>query len=120
MLELNKLSKIAYKNAKQREQNGARIKAEAYYMLKHCATEVIEAQQAFDEWQEELKFGAVSFGVTDPGFVVDTKKHFADELADIVCCALIIAGRHEIDIEQAVMDCIERNRKRAMKIGDKL
>ena len=41
-------------------------------------------------------------------------------LADIICCVLIIAGKEKIDIEQAIMDCIEKNRRRAEGTGDKL
>lgn len=59
-------------------------------------------------------------GVTDPDFVVDYKQHFEDELADIICCCIIIAGRHNLDIESAVIRCVERNKKRANKQGDKL
>ena len=120
MLDLNAIAKISYENAKKRQENGGKINPDAYPMLKHTATEVIEAMQAFDEWQTDLRFGAVSMGVTDPGFTVDYKQHFADELADIICCCTIIAGRHNLDIEGAVIRCIERNKKRANKQGDKL
>ena len=48
------------------------------------------------------------------------KKEFASELSDIICCVLITAGKEGIDIEKAVLDCIEKNRKRAEGKGDKL
>lgn len=111
-MDLNAVAKISYENAKKRQENGGKINSEAYPMLKHCATEVIEAMQAFDDWQTDLRFGA--------SFVVDYKQHFEDELADIICCCTIIAGRHNLDIESAVIRCVERNKKRADKQGDKL
>lgn len=120
MVDLNKLAKKTLENAMLRQKNGAHINCDTYHMLKHCATEVIEAQQAFDEWQEDLKFGPISMGVTDPDWTkITPKDQFASELADIVCCCLIIAGHTNIDIEKAVLDCIEKNRKRAEGVGDK-
>ena len=38
---------------------------------------------------------------------------------DIICCVLIIAENERIDIEQALLKCIEKNRKRAEGTGDK-
>ena len=90
MLNLNKLSKITFENATKRMKNGAHIKSDSRSMLKHCATEVVEAVEAFNDWQTDLRFGAVSMGVTDPDFVVDYKQHFEDELADIICCCFFI------------------------------
>lgn len=125
MADLNLLSKIAFVNAVKREEADRRNNSvNTDEMLKHTAGEVVEALQAFNEWQEELKFGQVSMGVTDPmnlvRSVADTKQHFSSELADIICCVLIIAGRHNLDIEKAVLDCMDKNRKRAEGIGDKL
>lgn len=121
MADLNLLSKVAFVNAVKREEADRKHNSvNTDEMLKHTAGEVVEALQAFNEWQEELKFGGVSMGVTDPEFVTDTKQHFSSELADIICCVLIIAGRHNLDIEKAVLDCMDKNRKRAKGIGDKL
>ena len=50
----------------------------------------------------------------------EDEKHFESELADIICCVLIIAGKEDIDIERAIYDCIEKNERRANGIGDKL
>ena len=35
------------------------------------------------------------------------------ELADIIMCVLIIAAYENTDIEEALKDCLEKNRKRA-------
>ena len=75
-------------------------------MLKHTATEVIEATEAFDDWRLDFRFN-------DPGLVEHNKQCFADELADIICCCTIIAGRENIDLDKAVADRLERNRLRA-------
>lgn len=50
----------------------------------------------------------------------ENRKRFSSELGDIVSCVLIIAAQECIDIEKAILDCTEKNRKRANKQGDKL
>lgn len=120
MIDLNELSKQALDNAQKREANGAKINCQPYSMIKHCATEVIEAMQAYDEWQTDLRFSPISMGVTDPDFNKYTpRQQFESELADIICCCLIIAGKTNTNIEEAVLKCIEKNRLRAEGKGDK-
>lgn len=105
MVDLNGLCKITLVNAGQRQKNGGHIKADTRSMLKHCATEVIEAMEAYTN--AIVRYGCVN-------------QQFADELADVICCVLIIAGKEQIDIEKAVLNCIEKNRRRAEGTGDKL
>lgn len=105
MIDLNELCKVALANAEQRQKNGGHIKADTRSMLKHCATEVVEAMEAYT-------LSMTRYGCID--------QQFADELADIICCVLIIAGQEEIDIEKAIASCMEKNRKRAEGTGDKL
>jgi NTP pyrophosphatase (non-canonical NTP hydrolase) len=104
MINLNELCTKSLADATTRQANGANIKNDTRSMLKHCSTEVVEAMEAYTKW-------TVSY---------DGKKHFESELADIICCCLIIAGKEEIDIENAIQTCIEKNHKRAEMIGDKL
>ena len=106
-LSLNEIAKISYVNAKKREANGGHISIETSSMLKHCATEVIEATGAYIRWscaEEHLQ---------------ECRDSFISELADIICCCTIIAGRETIDLDKAVADCLEKNRKRAEGTGDK-
>lgn len=105
MTNLNELCKIALATAEQRQKNGGNIKADTRSMLKHCATEVVETTEAYTN--STIRYGCIN-------------RQFADELADIICCVLIIAGREGIDIEKAVNGCIEKNRRRAEGTGDKL
>lgn len=120
MVDLNKLAEQSLENTIKRQKNGAHINCEPYAMIKHCATEVVEVMRAFDEWQEDLKFGAISISVTDPDWnEISPKDNLGLELADVICCCLIIAQSTNINIEKAVLDCIEKNRKRAEGIGDK-
>lgn len=107
MIDLNNLCKVTLENAKKRQENGAHIKTDTKSMLKHCATEVLEAMEAFTILQ--------NFDCTS----VDAQ-HFEMELADVICCILIICGIEYINIEGAIMECIEKNRKRAEGLGDKL
>lgn len=110
MIDLNKLCKVSLENADERHSHGAHIDTDTRKMLKHCATEVVEAMEAWTKYQDD--------GVNYDDYVYP--EHFASELADIICCCLIIAGKEKIDIEKAVNACIEKNRKRAEGIGDKL
>lgn len=107
-LSLNEIAKLSYENARKREANGGHISRETNSMLKHCATEVIEATEAYTRWscaEEHLQ---------------ECRNSFISELADIICCCTIIAGRENIDLDKAVADCLEKNRKRAEGTGDKL
>ena len=47
MLDLNKLCKVTLNNANLRNKNGGHIKTDTRSMLKHTATEVIEAMEAY-------------------------------------------------------------------------
>lgn len=110
MLDLNELCKKTLTNAELRQKNGGHIKTDTRSMLKHTATEVVEAMEAYTKSQWQLNKNETEIEM----------EHFSSELADVICCCLIIAGKENIDIEKAVLDCIEKNRKRAEGIGDKL
>lgn len=133
MLDLNYISKVSYEIAKTRSNNGGNIKVDTFSMLKHCATEVIEATESFVNYKK-IKDLADDLTATDieekwsgqdepdvcEEYYQKQKANFESELADIVCCAIIIAGGEDIDLEKAILDCMEKNRKRAEGIGDKL
>ena len=106
MIDLNKLSKEAYIVAKKRELNGAKIKADTISMLKHSASEVVEATEAYCDFVYEM---------TD-----EFEEKFQNEVADIIVCCLIISGYMKFDIESALNRVMEKNRLRAEKQGDKL
>ena len=107
MFSLNELCKMAYENASKREAKDGKVSTDTMQMLKHTATEVVEATEAFNNFylhDSELD---------------DQKEKFASELADIVCCVLIIAGKENIDMEEALTECMEKNYYRAIGKGDK-
>lgn len=106
MIDLNELSKQAYITAKKREKNGAFISTEPMAVLKHCATEVVEATEAYCDYCKSVKS--------------DNLENFEDEIADIIVCCLIISGYSIFDIEKALNRVMEKNRLRAEKHGDKL
>ena len=111
-MNLNEIAKANYETAKKRQENGANISVKTRAMLKHCATEVVEAMEAYtvmDCYPQLNKPEQKIF-----------KDHFASELADIITCAVIIAHAEGIDLDKAVADCLEKNRKRAEGTGDKL
>jgi NTP pyrophosphatase (non-canonical NTP hydrolase) len=103
MFELNELAVMAYENAAKREAKDGKVSTDTRKMLKHCATEVVESAEAYNSMVD---------GVAN-------KEIFASELADIICCVLIIAGKENIDMEYALTACMEKNYKRAIGEGDK-
>lgn len=105
-MELNKICKIALDNAEKRANNNDRVSIETSSMLKHCATEVMEAMEAY-----------VQGKMCECDYTVEA---FENELADIVCCVMIISAKENIDLEYAIYNCIEKNRRRALRVGDKL
>lgn len=109
-LSLKEIAKLSCENAIRRDANGGHISVGTESMLKHCATEVLEAIKAYIYWSQALDLTQLQ----------ECKDSFASELADIICCCTIIAGRELIDLDKAVADCLEKNRKRAEGTGDKL
>lgn len=112
-ITLNEIAKESYETARKRQENGANISVETRNMLKHCATEVVEAMEAYSVYacfqdDKELDLDIRCF-----------KDRFAAELADIVCCAAIIAGKEHIDLDRAIANCLKKNRLRAEGKGDK-
>ena len=70
-------------------------------ILKHCASEVCEAVEAYSDYlYENSKV---------------RRDKLAAELADIITCALIAAANEDIDIEKALQDCQQKNEARAME-----
>jgi NTP pyrophosphatase (non-canonical NTP hydrolase) len=105
MFNLNELCVMAYENAAKREAKDGKVSTDTMQMLKHTATEVVEATEAYTDYEYVDKS--------------QTKAVFASELADIVCCVLIIAGKEKIDMEMALTECMEKNYYRAIGKGDK-
>lgn len=123
MINLNELKRIALENAEKRQKNGAKIDTDPRKMIKHCATEVVELAEAYTKYSE-IKNLADDINATDidekwesqeepdtcEEYYQESKEHFFSELADIICCCLIIAEKEDIDIERAIYDCIEKKR----------
>ena len=111
MIDLNELAEQAYITAHQRKLNGAKIDPDSVIsMLKHCVGEVVEATECYS---------ALSMLDCNLDSILH-KIEFENELADIMTCCLIIAGKRNIDIESALNRVMEKNKKRAEKQGDKL
>ena len=105
MFDLNEMAEDMFNVALQRQKNGANISTSPLAMLKHCATEVVEATEAYVCYTKDCS-----------GDKYDT---FSSELADIIACALIISDNLGIDIEKALRECYEKNKARAEGKGDK-
>lgn len=115
MFDLNELCKMAYDNAAKREAKDGKVSTDTMKMLKHTATEVVEAVESFVAYRD-IKELAEDLSATDldekwesqeePDVCEEhyqrTRKQFLSELADIVCCVLIIAGKEGFDMEYAL------------------
>ena len=118
MIDLNDLAYKMRNVAHARKMNGAKVDTDTFLMLKHCATEVVEAQDAF----ARFNFAKEILNV-DGKHRADCDKwndKFKSELADIIACVLIVcANEPTIDIEKALQECFEKNLARAEGRGDK-
>ena len=70
-------------------------------ILKHCAGEVCEALEAYNQYLNE--------------YIESYRNKLAAELADIITCALIAAANEDIDIEKALQECQQKNEARVME-----
>lgn len=118
-MNLNEIAKASYETAKKRQENGANISVKTRDMLKHCATEVVEAMEAYQKYGYAPCFEEGSSIQELNRKIEGHKNNFASELADIISCAAIIAHAEGIDLDKAVADCLEKNRLRAEGRGDK-
>ena len=132
MFNLNEVCLIAYENAVKREAKDGKVSTDTMKMLKHTATEVVEAVESFVAYRD-IKNLAENLNADnldekwesqeEPDVCEEhyqrTKKQFMSELADIICCVLIIAGKENIDMEYALTECMEKNYKRSIVEGYK-
>ena len=97
MINLITASAKAYDIAKRRG-----IKETTFEALKHCAGEILEANEAYNNW---------TFCETSDSL----KEHFEDELAEVIMCCLSICGAEGINIEKALDRVFIKNEKRAKR-----
>lgn len=94
MLNINDLAEQALTLSQRRG-----YKTDVFSCLKHCAGEVTEAVEANTIYNKT-------------GEKTD-QNHLAEELADIIICALTASAEEEIDIERAVNEAMLKNARRA-------
>ena len=94
-MDLIKASVKAYEIAQKRG-----LKENTFETLKHCAGEVLEANEAYNDW---------TFLESERNL----KEQFENELADVIMCILSICGKQGINIEKALERVFEKNEKRA-------
>ena len=115
---LNILAKQMYDIALVRNKNeGTEI--DTIGLLKHCAGEVIESTEQAVKFlrMSYLTNGGTDFNIASASKTEEQykryKESFASELADVIACALIVAGKEGLDIQRAVTECLNKNKKRA-------
>ena len=118
-MNLNDMASEMLCVAFEREKHGG-IKADSKSLFKHMAGEVIEAEEAFFFFDNEVPQVSGDIEFMPDELREEERKRLGGELADVIACALLICARENIDIEKAVFDCLEKNKKRALGNGDKL
>ena len=96
-MNLNEASQKALEIAEERGIHENTMEA-----LKHCAGEVLEAVDAYDNWSM----------LDNPQ---GRKEEFENELADVIICILSISGAEKIDIEYAISRKMLINESRTQK-----
>lgn len=99
MLNINDLAKQAHTLSERRG-----YRTDVFSCLKHCAGEVTEAVEANTVYNKT-------------GEKAD-QNHLAEELADIIICALTASAHEEIDIERAINESMLKNARRAYGTED--
>lgn len=102
-MDLNKHAKKAQEIALNREYFHD-VPSDTGAVLKHLAGEVVETSEA-------LALYAMS------NYKQEYKADLAGELADVITCCLIIAANENIDIENALQQCQQKNEARAVSRG---
>ena len=115
MIDLNDLAYKMRNVAYVRKTNGANVDTDTMAMLKHCASEVVEATEAYNTLDS-----AINDNCEHERNIIELQEHFESELADVIACILIIcANEPTIDIEEALQKCFQKNLARAEGRGDK-
>lgn len=96
---LNKLALKSYAISKARGQDPDNV-------FKHMAGEVLEAQEAKQRYLAQI-------WEPKPAKLLQAEMEYADELADVIICALSAAARSSLDIEAAIIRKIHINAQRA-------
>lgn len=96
MIDLNNIAEQSLKIAEHRQ-----LKTDTISTFKHCAGEILEAVESYTRY------------VYSP---IEEKDSFPDELADVIMCTLTVSAKENIDIEKALLKCLEKNRNRARMI----
>lgn len=94
MIDLKDLADKDYIIAKKRNNLDINKPIDTLGILKHTATEIVEATEAYAK---------------------DDMPAFASELGDIITCCLIICSKNQIKIEEVLMQTMEKNKKRSEK-----
>lgn len=114
MIDLNEIAEQCAKYSEMRVENGARIDIDP---LKHCAGELFEAVDAREYFNLIRHFKSVS--ISEKTTLEEAKNSYADELMDAMYCLLLACHKDGIDVEKSLLKNIDKNRKRALCIGDK-
>ena len=113
MIDLKAIAKKAHLIAMQRHLKGCFADPQNdFEMLKQCAGEVVEAMDACKNYESELEKSFDSASEKDIAECEKLRNAYGLELADVIMCCLIIAHSNKIEIESALLQCLEKNASR--------
>ncbi len=105
-MTLNEVAQKAFGYAEKRAKNeGLENPLDVIAMCRHASGELFEVIDAFNRLQ------CVQCSLEED--YDEGKVAFADEIADVIMCALIIAAGQGVDVQSALEKCLEKNRQRA-------
>jgi len=114
-MNINDMAQKAFVYARQRQvKEGIESPSDVVAMCRHASSELFEVIDAFNKWGEYHFDGSHKAAFTQENIgVIKCKAAFADEIADVIMCGLIMASAQGVNIEAALEKCLEKNRKRA-------
>lgn len=109
MIELNEVAKECYDIAVKRVKAGHNVPGpdDTFGLLKGCAGEVLEVQDAFYNYAYWTGGGNLGKPLKD-----HLSKELGLELADIVVYVLLVAQHNGIDMEKMLSLTMQKNRER--------
>lgn len=109
-MTLSEIQKKAFRYAKVRSvKEDIESPFDIVAMCRHATGEIFEVIDAWTKWRYVCENGG-DFNEMRQG-----QDAYADEIADVIMCMLIIAQVERVDVQSALEKCLLQNRKRALE-----
>lgn len=92
---INNLAEEAFNVSAERGRKEAHISTDSESLLKHAAGEIVEASFTYAQPEEQKK------------------EVLLEEVSDAIMCLLILAHKEGLDIQEGLLACLNKNKRRA-------